>query len=241
MIRCVAIDDEPLALLQIEGYIKKVPFLELQKCFRDAISAIEFLDAGNVDLVFIDINMPGINGLDFVKSLRKKPLIIFTTAYSEYAVEGFKVDAVDYLLKPFEYSDLLRAANKAYKQFTLLHTDRQETPAVETKPEYIFIKADYKITRVDINEIRYVEGFSEYVKIYTDEKFPLVPLVTLKNIGSQLNSPDFIRVHRSYIINVKKISEISKNSIKMDNGVTIPVGDQYRDNFDNYVNSHTLH
>ena len=245
MINCIAIDDEPLALAQIETYIKKVPFLNLTQTCHDAISAIEYLtdEAMPTDLIFIDINMPGINGLDFVKSLKIKPMIIFTTAYSEYAIEGFKVDAVDYLLKPFDYSDLLRASNKALKQYTLTH---QETASTSPKKEdnsgdYLFIKADYKITKVKISDIRYVEGFSEYVKIYTDEKFPLVPLLTMKNIEDRLSSPEFIRIHRSYIVNANKISEISKNSVTLDNGASLPIGDQYRERFDKFVSEHTLH
>ncbi|MCI2082298.1 MAG: LytTR family DNA-binding domain-containing protein [Bacteroidales bacterium] len=241
MIKCIAIDDEPLALTQLEGYIRKVPFLELVKSCRDAISAIEFLDEGEADLIFIDINMPGINGLDFVKSLKKRPMVIFTTAYSEYAIEGFKVNAVDYLLKPFDYSDFLRATNKAYRQYSLLHTSKQERRKEDLSAEYIFIKAGYKITRVNVNDICYIEGFSEYVKIFTAGKIPLVPLITMKNIVGQFKSPDFIRIHRSYIINSKKISEISKNSVKLNNGISLPIGEQYRKNFDDFISKHTLH
>jgi len=244
MINCIAIDDEPLALAQLEAYIKKVPFMNLTQSCHDAISAIQYLNDEATDLIFIDINMPGINGLDFVKSLKIKPMIIFTTAYSEYAIEGFKVDAVDYLLKPFDYSDFLRAANKAQKQYTLTHqaqSAQSSIPPEESSGDYLFIKADYKITRIKVSDIRYVEGFSEYVKIYTDEKFPLVPLLTMKNIEDQLKAPQFIRIHRSYIINANKISEITKNSVTMDNGVALPIGDQYRERFDKFISGHTLH
>lgn len=165
--KCLAIDDEPLALAQLSDYISRVPFLSLVKPCQDAFEAMKVLSDKDVDLIFVDINMPDLNGLDFIRSLISPPLVIFTTAYSEYAVDGFKLDAVDYLLKPFEFQDLLKAADKARKQFEykLLEQQSELGNASQVKGDSLFVKSDCRVVRIDINNIRYIEGMSEYVRI----------------------------------------------------------------------------
>ena len=169
--KCLAIDDEPLALAQLSDYISRVPFLSLVKPCQDAFEAMKVLSDKDVDLIFVDINMPDLNGLDFIRSLISPPLVIFTTAYSEYAVDGFKLDAVDYLLKPFEFQDLLKAADKARKQFEykLLEQQSELGNASQVKGDSLFVKSDCRVVRIDINNIRYIEGMSEYVRIFVPQ------------------------------------------------------------------------
>jgi len=232
MIRCIAIDDEPLALAQITAYIRKVPFLELVASCRDAFSAMEVLSHEKADLIYIDINMPDLNGLDFVRSLSTKPIVVFTTAYSEYALEGFRVDALDYLLKPFSYTDFLRSANKVFKQFELMkgHPVTNEPAAVPDSHEHLFVKADYKIVKIKISDIKYIESQNEYVRIHILNEAPVMTLMSLKTMEERLSGSKFIRVHRSYIVNLNLVKEISRAGIVFDNKITIPVGEQYRDN-----------
>ena len=232
MIRCLAIDDEPLALQQIVAYIRKVPFLELAAQCQSALEARQFLENDTADAIFCDINMPDLNGMDFVKSLASPPLIIFTTAYSEYAVEGFKVNAVDYLLKPFGLQDFQRAANRL--------KDRLEKPSVsDSSPSSntIFLKTDYRIVKVSIPDIRYIEGMSEYLKVWLEgEQKPIITLLSMKKMEERL--PDyFMRIHRSYIVNLNKIQEVNKNRIIMDTQTYLPIGDMYKETFQNYLDT----
>ncbi len=233
MIRCIAIDDEPLALKQLEAYIAKVPFLELVAACQDAFAAMSVMAAEPVDAIFIDINMPDLNGLDFVRSLVERPLVVFTTAYSQYAIEGYKVDAVDYLLKPFGFEDFQYAAHKLKKQYELLTQTAKDIPA----DNVLFLKSDYKILRVDMKDIRYVEGMNEYLRICVEGKQkPVITLLSMKKIEERLPKDTFMRVHRSYIVNLKKIQEVTKSRILMNKGVQIPVGDLYKEQFYKYVN-----
>jgi len=232
MIRCLAIDDEPLALQQIVAYIRKVPFLELAAQCQSALEARQFLENDTADAIFCDINMPDLNGMDFVKSLASPPLIIFTTAYSEYAVEGFKVNAVDYLLKPFGLQDFQRAANRL--------KDRLEKPSVsDSSPSSntIFLKTDYRIVKVSIPDIRYIEGMSEYLKVWLEgEQKPIITLLSMKKMEERL--PDyFMRIHRSYIVNLNKIQEVNKNRIIMDAQTYLPIGDMYKETFQKYLDT----
>lgn len=237
MIRCIAIDDEPLALGQLKTYIGKVPFLELVAVCQDAFSAMSVLASEAVDAVFIDINMPDLNGLDFVRSLVERPLVVFTTAYSEYAIEGYKVDAVDYLLKPFGFEEFQHAANKVKKQYELL-AGPSRMAATNEPDDVLFLKADYKIVRVNIRDIRYVESMSEYLRIYLDgEAKPVITLLSMKKIEERLPKEVFMRVHRSYLVNLKKIQEVAKLRILMDKETYIPVGDLYKEQFYKYVNN----
>jgi len=236
MMRCLAIDDEPLALTQLVGYIQKAPFLELVKSFSNAFEAMELMCKEDIDLVFVDINMPDLNGLDFVRSLVHKPLIIFTTAYSEYAIEGFKVDALDYLLKPFGYTEFFKSANKARQQHELLSLSHEQNQ----DDKHLFIKTEYKIVRIEIDSITYIESMSEYVRIHIDEGKPLMSLLSMKSLEERLPDNKFMRVHRSYMVNLQKITEVSRGRIIFDGQTYIPIGEQYKDRFNNYIGKHYL-
>ena len=234
MIKCIAVDDEPLALEQLTGYIARVPFLQLIASCQDAFSAMQVLSEEEVDLMFVDIHMP-----DLVRSLVVKPLIVFTTAYPEYAVEGFKVDAVDYLLKPFEFQDLLKAADKARRQFEYHLQDNgggTETDLLE-KDGSLFVKSEYNIIRINVADICYIEGMSEYVRIYTDAADkPVVTLLSMRKLEERLPQEMFMRVHRSYIVNLRKITEVSRLRIIFNKNIYIPVGDNYKERFTEYIN-----
>ena len=238
MIRCLAIDDEPLALQQLVTYISKVPFLELAAQCQSALEARTFLESNSADAIFCDINMPDLNGMDFVKSLTAPPLVVFTTAYSEYAVEGFKVNAVDYLLKPFGLQDFQRAANRLRERLEGSPSTKQ--PVVSESDDILFLKTDYRIVKVSIPDIRYVEGMSEYLKVWIEgESKPIITLLSMKKMEERL--PDyFMRIHRSYIINLNKIQEVNKNRVIMDTATYLPIGDLYKDTFQAYLNTKYL-
>ena len=243
MIKILAIDDEPLALQQLVSYIQKVPFLQLVGQCQSALEAKDILNREPVDAVFCDINMPDLNGMDFVKSLAAPPLIVFTTAYSEYAVEGFKVNAVDYLLKPFGLDDFRRAANRLKER---LETSPVAVPVAEMpqsnaeEDDTIFIKTDYKVVKIAISDIRYIEGMSEYLKIHLEgQPKPIVTLLSMKKMEEYL-PPSFMRIHRSYIINLKKIQEVNKNRVIMDADTYLPIGDNYKEAFNDYLNNRFL-
>ena len=251
MIRCLAIDDEPLALQQIVAYIGKVPFLELAAQCQSALEARQFLEQDTVDAIFCDINMPDLNGMDFIKSLTVPPLVVFTTAYSEYAVEGFRVNAVDYLLKPFGLQDFQRAANRLKERLTpsalsphpsdispQTSSLRHQTSAL--KDDTIFLKTEYRIVKVNISDIRYVEAMSEYLKVYLQgEAKPIVTLLSMKKMEERL--PDnFMRIHRSYIVNLNMMQEVNKNRIIMDADTYLPIGDMYKDTFQQYLDTKFL-
>ena len=234
MIRCLAIDDEPLALQQIAAYINKVPYLELAAQCQSALEARQFLSDDRVDAIFCDINMPDLNGMDFVKSLTAPPLVVFTTAYSEYAIEGFKVNAVDYLLKPFGMQDFMRAANRLQERLSVPASAPAETD------DTLFLKTDYRIVKVNIPDIRYVEAMSEYLKVWIEgEAKPIITLLSMKKMEERL--PDnFMRVHRSYIINLDKIQEVNKNRVIMDADTYLPIGDLYKEAFQAYLDKKFL-
>ena len=236
MIRCLAIDDEPLALQQLTTYIQKIPFLELAAQCQSALEARKFLEQDSVDAIFCDINMPDLNGMDFVKLLQAPPLIVFTTAYSEYAVEGFKVNAVDYLLKPFGLDDFRRAANRIKERQESVSTNIQH-PTPNTQPATLFVKTDYRMVKINIPDIRYIEGMSEYLKIYLEgEEKPIITLLSMKKIETRLPE-NFMRIHRSYIVNLHKIQEVNKNRIIMDAETYLPVGDMYKEAFQQYLDT----
>jgi DNA-binding LytR/AlgR family response regulator len=236
-IRCLAIDDEPLALKQIGSYITKTPFLELVALCNSALNALEVIATSQIDLLFVDINMPDLSGMDFVKSLKEKPFIVFTTAYSEYAVEGYKVDATDYLLKPIGYTDFLKAVNKVKSQFDLKIV---QTVQAETDSDHLFVKSEYRLLRVDLSNIIYIESMHEYVRIHLGSGKPVMTLISLKALEEQLPGKRFIRVHRSFIVNKEKIKVIERNRIVFDNNVYIPVSDQYKAGFQEFINKNFL-
>ena len=231
-IKCLAIDDEPLALKQIGSYIEKTPFLETVALCQNAFDAMKFLNDNEVDLLFVDINMPDLNGMDFVKSLSKKPQIIFTTAYSEYAIEGFKVDALDYILKPISYSVFFKSVSKARTWFELNHP-LSET--LSTSRDSLFVKSEYKMVRIFLSEIKYIESSNEYIKIHLVNDEPVTTLIRLKTIEEQLPKEKFMRVHRSFIVNLDRIKVIERNRIVFDHNIYIPVGEQYRESFQAFI------
>ena len=236
-IRCLAIDDEPLALKQIGLYIKKTPLLEQVALCNNAFDAMDYVSSGKVNLIFVDINMPDLNGLDFVRSLNEKPYIIFTTAYSEYAVEGFRVDAVDYLLKPIGYKDFLSAVNKVKKLIDLHDIHAEKIRATE---DHLFVKSDYHLMRINLDDIKFIESMHEYIRIHRVNDKPVMTLVSLKSIEEQLPQNKFMRVHRSYIVNLKRIELIERNRIIFDNNVYIPVSDNYKEKFQEFIDKNFL-
>ncbi len=241
MIKCIAIDDEPLALQQLVAYISKIPFLSIVGQCQSAIEAKQIMQNDVVDAIFCDINMPDLNGMDFVKSLASPPIIVFTTAYSEYAVEGYKVDAVDYLLKPFGLDEFQRAANKVKRVYEQINdNDSTSNQSVSEDASTLFLKTEHRIVKVDISDILYVEGMSEYMKIHLiSQPKPLIVLLSMKKLEERLPS-NFMRIHRSYIINLDKIIEVNKNRVIIDNDAYLPIGDLYKDTFNNYLNTRFL-
>ncbi len=237
MIRCIVIDDEPLALRQMESYIQKIPFLENVSLLESALFATDVLKNEPIDLMFVDINMPDLNGMDFVKTLVNPPKVIFTTAYADYALEGFKVDALDYLLKPICFTDFLKSANKARAWF---ETQQTGTVQVKNDEEFLFLHSDYRIVRINLKEINYIEAMNEYVKIYLSGNKPIMSLISMKQLEQNLNSQHFMRVHRSYIVNLSKITVIERNRIVFDGKVYIPISDQYKETFQEYLNKNFI-
>lgn len=237
MIKCLVIDDEPLALQQLASYVEKIPYFTLVAQCHGAVEAREIIDRERVDAIFLDINMPDINGMDFVKQLSAPPIVVFTTAYSEYAVDGYKVDAVDYLLKPFGLDDFKRAAAKVKKRYELENNAAAQQPADDD--DSIFLKTEHRVIRANIADIRYVEGMSEYLKIYIEGQRPIIMLLSMKKLEERLPSY-FMRIHRSYIVNMKKVSEVSKSRVAIDADTVLPVGDIYKDALMQYLSDRSL-
>lgn len=222
---CAIIDDEPLAVELMESYVRKTPFLELQGSFGSGVAAFGMLRDRPVDLLFCDIQMPGLNGVEFSRMLPADTRVIFTTAFSRYAVEGFRVNAVDYLLKPISYADFLAAAQKALEWFELKR--RAGAPADDLRS--IFVKTEYRLRQIELERILYIEGLKDYVKIHVeDEPHPVLSLMSLKSLEEQLPADRFIRVHRSYIVQPAKIRTIERNSIVFGRE-RIPISENYRE------------
>lgn len=236
MIRCIAIDDEPLALRQIVTYIEKTPFLELAGSFNSAIKALDFLQENEVDLMFVDINMPDLTGLDFVKSLPSTSKVIFTTAYREFAYEGFQLDAADYLVKPIGYADFLKAVTKTKERF---FTSKTNAETVEKNDQYLFIKSEYKIVRINFNDITFIESMRDYVRIHLAAQKPVMALMSIQKMYDFLPKSDFMRVHRSFIVNLGKITTIERNRIVFDKDY-IPISEQYKDVFQEFLDNRFL-
>lgn len=256
MIKTLVIDDEPLALQQLAAYVKKIPFLDLVAECQSAIEARDIINNERIDAIFVDINMPDMNGMDFVRSLAAPPLVVFTTAYSEYAVDGFKVDAVDYLLKPFGLDDFKRAAMRVKHRFELENPTAAESAdnnvaanspapsATDASPathsaataddESIFLKTEHRVVRVNIADIRYIEGMSEYLKVHIEGQRPIIMLFSMKKMEERLPS-HFLRIHRSYIVNMRHVQEVTKNRIVMDADTYLPIGDMYKEPLSAYL------
>jgi len=237
MIRTIAVDDEPLALQLVTGYIKKTPGLELTGSFDNPQEALEFVINERVDLIFIDIQMPDLTGIEFTRALAGGPRVVFTTAYEKYALEGFKLDVVDYLLKPFSYDEFLKAVGKAAR---LIRVEQGEQEKVESNSEFLFLKSDYKIRRINFNDILYIEGLKDYVKVYTaGTPRPVLSLITMKLLEAKLPPAKFMRVHRSFIVNLERVETIERSRIVF--GKTyIPVSEQYREKFQEFLDKNFL-
>lgn len=230
--KCAVVDDEPLALDLLESYVKKTPFLELAGKYSSAVQAIKELADKQVDLIFLDIQMPELNGLEFSRMLPSETRIIFTTAFDQYAIDGYKVNALDYLLKPISYADFLQAANKALHQYELTHHSPQ-TDEIDS----IFVKSEYKLVQIVLNRILYIEGLKDYLKIYEEgNPKPILSLMSMKTMEELLPASQFIRVHRSYIVRKDKIRIIDRGRIVF--GKTyIPISDSYKQAFQDYLNT----
>lgn len=237
MIITLAIDDEPLALRLVTGYIQRTPFLHLAASFDNPLNAIEFIHDNKVDAIYLDIQMPDLNGTEFARLLKGGPKVVFTTAYEQFALEGFKLDVVDYLLKPFGYEEFLRSAHRLQERLGSLP---QPIVEIGANQEFLFIKSEYKIRRIMFDDILYVEGLKDYVKIFLKSApRPLLSLITLKSLEARLPTDRFMRVHRSYLVNLKQISLIERNRIIFGD-VHVPVGDQYKGLFQSWVDQNFL-
>jgi two-component system, LytTR family, response regulator len=238
-IKCLIVDDEPLALELLEDYVLKTPFLELVNKFNSPFQAIEALQNEKIDLIYLDIQMPGLSGIDFSKLIHNGPKVIFTTAYSQYALDGFKVDALDYLVKPINYQEFLKASNKALTWFSMIEQG-QENKTIESSNTSIFVKSEYKLLKVELSDILYIEGLKDYVKIYLkDQSKPILSLMSLKNLEEKLSPDQFMRVHRSFIVNLNQISKIERNRIVF-GSVYIPIADNYKDAFQEFISRKSL-
>jgi two-component system LytT family response regulator len=224
-LRCIAIDDEPLALELLEDNIKQVPYLDLVMGFNSPMQAMQFMQSNDIDLVFIDIQMPGLTGLQFIQSLPQKPMYILVTAYEKFALEGYNLNVVDYLLKPVAMDRFIKACNKAMDLFRL----KQQTGTGKEELKYIFVNADYRLVKLEFSEIIYIEALKDYLKIHLrTQKNPIITRMSMKSIEEQLPPTLFIRIHKSYIISKDAISAVKKTSVFIDT-LELPVGDMYRE------------
>ncbi len=230
---CIILDDEPLATRILEDYCKEISYLNVVGVFNNPIEAIKAIETQTIDLVFLDIHMPFINGTDLLRSLNVKPLIIFTTAFTDYALEGYELNVIDYLLKPIPFERMIKACNKALKQYQLLASHTNSKLGYN---DYIFVNADYKSIKVNIKDIIYIEGLKDYVKIYTSEPRPILTIMRLKNLESILPSDHFLRVHRSFLINFNSVDFIKKGRIAIGDK-EIPIGEMYAETVKSKIES----
>jgi len=221
-LNCIAIDDEPPALVLMQQYISQLPGLKLLHTFDDAVSGCDFLRRNAVDLLFIDINMPAISGLDLVRSLEKQPMVIFTTAHKKFAIDGFELDAVDYLLKPISFERFSKAVTKATEYF-----EYKSKPVAE--PQALFVYSEYRIVKILLADIEYIESLEDYIRIHITGSKPVMTLMTLKKALENLPASKFRRIHRSYIVAVEKVKSILKRKVKLISGTELPVSDSYLD------------
>lgn len=228
-LRCVIVDDEPLAIDLLKAYVVQTPYLELVATFENPLAAIETLRSGNIQVLYLDINMPQISGLEFSKTLPPSTRVIFTTAYEQYAIEGFRINALDYLLKPISYTEFLQASNKAMEWFKLIDTNEASS---------IFIKSGYRMEKIELNDILYIENQKDYVKFHLEGvSEPISSLMSMQSLDEKLPAKQFMRVHRSFIVNLNKIKTIERNCIVFGKEY-IPVSDTYKDRFMDFLNKH---
>ena len=236
-IKTIAIDDEPLALALVSDYIKKTGFLEMVGVFDNPLDAMDFLNENDADLILVDIQMPDLTGIDFIKTFTVPPKFIFTTAFENYALESYKINAIDYLLKPFSYKEFLVAVQKARN---LIELENSTEKTEESNGDFIFLKSEYKIRKIQLSNILYIEGLKDYIKVYLQkEKHPILSLNTIKSLEQKLPSDRFMRVHRSYIVNLKKIETIERSRIIFGDKY-IPVSEQYKADFQEFIKKYFL-
>lgn len=238
MIACIAIDDEPLALKQLEGYISKTPFLHLAKGCHSALEAREYLVQNEVDVIFTDINMPDCDGMQFVKSLTRQPMVVFSTAYEQYALEGYRVDAVDYLLKPYSYQDFLQVALKV-RQYLEWRSVALGVRSAEQE-NYIFVRADNSSVKVEFDKILYVEAMSEYIRIHFTNGSSIMTFMSMRLMAESLPSERFMRVHRSYVIALERIRTLSRSGVVLSDGTKVPISASYKEALQKYVGERLL-
>lgn len=237
-VTCIIVDDEPMALNLVESYVEKTPFLELKKKCSSAIEAMEFIKTNPVDVLFLDIQMPDLTGIEFSRMLPKDTRVIFTTAFDQYALEGIKVEALDYLLKPFDYAEFLAAANKANTWFSLVKGNQQNS--ISEEKEFLFVKSEYKQLRIKLADVLYFEGLKDYIKIWLkDNPKPILTLMSLKSLEEELPGAQFMRVHRSFIVSLENIDVIERSQIIINNQ-RITVSEQYKPKFLEFVNNNSL-
>ncbi|TKG97083.1 response regulator transcription factor [Puteibacter caeruleilacunae] len=231
--KCIIIDDEPLALDLLEDFIQRVPFLSLQEKFNEPFDAFRYIQDNEIDLIFLDIEMPSINGVEFVKSLSQKPQIIFTTAHSHYALEGYELEITDYLIKPFLFDRFLKAVNKAYRMQRLFSNKTKPAEQAPARQNFILVKTGYNTVKVNLDDILYIEGLKDYIKIHLTDK-SILTLNSLKKVQDKLPDDIFVRVHRSYIVSLARIDSIQRNRIVIGKD-HIPLGENYRAAFNQKI------
>ena len=235
ILTCAIIDDEPLAAGLLESYAKKTPYLNLTGTYNSAVTAMRDLREHPVQLLLLDIQMPELSGIEFAKILPHDTKVIFTTAFPQYAVEGFKVNAVDYLLKPVSYQDFLQATDKALDWFSVVQ--KQQT---YERDRYLFVKSDYKLQRIALDSILFIEGLKDYVRFYLTSGERVMSLMSMKRLEDYLPRPEFMRTHRSYIVHMPKVSSVDRLRLVMGPELYIPISDNYKDDVMNYIEQHTL-
>lgn len=235
-LRCIIIDDEPLAIDLLKSYVNQTPYLELVATFENPLSALETIRSENIDLLYLDVNMPQITGLEFSKTLPQYTRVIFTTAYEQYALEGFRLNALDYLLKPISYPEFLTASNKAEEWFKLTSSAKDKTQ--EASPSSIFIKSGYRMEKLYLDQILYIENQKDYVKFHLEGVAePVSSLMSMQSLEEKLSSRQFMRVHRSFIVNLDKVKTIERNCIVFGKEY-IPVSDSYKERFMEFLSKH---
>ena len=240
-LNCVIIDDEPLAQELLKSYVEKTPFLNLTGIYSNAVQAMkDMINQKEVHLMFLDIQMPGLNGLEFSKLVDAETRIVFTTAFGQYALDSYKANALDYLLKPISYTDFMQTVNKAIHWFEMKWGSKSSMMSPSMSPQYIYVKSDYKLVQIDLDRILYVEGLKDYVKIHLeDEQKAIISLISMKTMEKTLPADRFIRVHRSFIIQKSKIKIIERGRIVFNKNY-IPISDSYKEELQNFINEHSV-
>jgi DNA-binding LytR/AlgR family response regulator len=240
-INCIAIDDEPLAMDIIRDYCSRVPFLNILRTFDSAVDSIDFIRNNNVDLLFLDIQMEELTGIQLLNILKQKPLVIFTTAYDTYALQGFELDVVDYLLKPISFERFLKAVDKVYEKLQLSGLTKNETkdpPMLGNKEDYFFVKTEFRFEKIHFSEILFIEGMGDYLRIYTTTK-KIMTLQNFRKMEEMLPRVNFCRVHKSFIVALDKIESIERNRIKITDRI-IPISESYKKTFFDFLDKRKL-